>query len=103
MMDNEFEFHWRYADYEVRTTHGLRSDSPYVELVHWEQGRDGRACCYTIAYWYTSKGDGWDLRFVGDRLLELSRLHIEKIWPQLVAAQIALEGWLEDQRREGNI
>ena len=97
-MENDFEFHWRYADYEVRTTHGLKDDTPYVELVHWEQGDDGRRYCYTIAYW--SKGsEGWDLRFVGDRLLELSQLHIEKVWPQICAAQIALEGWFADQER----
>jgi len=93
---NSFDFSWKYKDYEVRTTHGLRCDAPYVELVHWETSTQGRRTCYTIAYWQKDD-EGWDLRFVGDRLLELSRLHIEQIWPQIVAAQIALEGWFADQ------
>lgn len=98
-MNNNFEFHWRYADYEVRTTHGLANDDPYVELVHWEENSQGKRYCYTIAYWFFGK-DGCDLRFVGDRMLELSQLHIEKVWPQLCAAQIALQAWYEDREKE---
>ena len=98
MASKPFKFEWEYKDYAVRTTHGF-DGGPYVELVHWETDGHGRKHCYTIAYWY--KGDeGWDLRFVGDRMLELSKLHIECIWPQLCAAQIMLQAWYEDQEEE---
>lgn len=95
-----FEFHWEYADFGVRTAHRGLDDSPYVELVHYYYDKSsGRRYCYTIAYW-TKDDEGWDLRFVGDRMLELSQLHIEKVWPQLCAAQIALQAWYQDQEEE---
>mgnify|MGYP003290939000 CR=1 FL=1 len=93
-----FRFEWDYEEFSVRTTTSL-TGSPYVELVKWYETKEGRKCCYTIAYWTHNK-EGWDLRFVGDRMLELSQLHIEKVWPQLCAAQIMFEAWLEDQEEE---
>ena len=90
-----FKFEWEYDDFCVRTAH--RADgSPYVELVKYYDGSSGRRNCYTIAYWIKGK-EGWDLRFVGDRMLELSQLRIEKVWAQLCAAQIMLQAWYEDQ------
>lgn len=89
-----FDFHWRDGEFEVRTTCGL-GDKPYVELVHWYED-NGREFCYSIAYWYKGN-EGWSLRFVGDRMLELANLDIGKIWAQLCAAQISLSAWYDRQ------
>lgn len=97
--NNPFKFEWAHGDFGVRTTHNA-SGQPYVELVHWYDNNYGSRHCYTIAYWYKTKDEGWDLRFVGDRMLEISKLHIEKIWPQLCAAQIMLQAWYDDQEDE---
>lgn len=95
MSSKPFKFEWEYKDYAVRTTHDYNGE-PYVEIVRWATDRNGRKNCYTIAYWHKGE-DGRDLRFVGDRMLELSKLHIGSIWPQLCAAQIMLQAWYEDQ------
>lgn len=92
-----FKFEWEYDDFGVRTAYRVNG-TPYVELVKWYD-ENGRRLCYTIAYWYRGN-DGWDLRFVGDRMLELSNLHIEKVWAQLCVAQIMLQKWYEDQEEE---
>ena len=69
------------------------------KLIKYYKEKSGRRLCYTIAYW-TKDDEGWNLRFVGDRMLELSKMHIEKVWPQLCAAQIMLQAWYEDQEGE---
>jgi hypothetical protein len=97
-MEKPFRFEWDYEEFSVRTTTSL-DGRPYVELVKWCEGENDRRYCYTIAYW-THDREGWNLRFVGDRMLEVSQLHIEKIWPQLCAAQIMFEAWLKDQEEE---
>ena len=97
-MEKPFRFEWDYEEFGVRTTTSL-GGRPYVELVKWYESENGRRNCYTIAYW-THDREGWNLRFVGDRMLEVSQLHIEKIWPQLCAAQIMFEAWLKDQEEE---
>lgn len=94
-IETPFEFHWKHGEFEVRSTTSL-NNKPYVELVHWKQDRNGRQYCYTIAYW-TYNDEGWDLRFVGERMLELQQLDIGKIWPQLCAGQICLDEWLRQQ------
>lgn len=93
-----FKFEWEYDDFCVRTSHRVNG-TPYVELLKYCDDSNGKRCAYTIAYWYRGN-DGWDLRFVGDRMLELSQLHIEKVWAQLCAAQIMLQKWYEDQEEE---
>ena len=91
-----FDFHWKHGEFEVRTTTRINGD-PYVELVKWYESKsDGRQYCYTIAYW-TYNDEGWDLRFVGDRMLDLQQLDIGKIWPQLCAAQICFDEWLQQK------
>ncbi len=92
-----FDFHWRDGEFEVRTASGVRG-GPYIELVRWTES-GGREWCYAIAYWHKDS-EGWDLRFVGDRMLELARLDIGKIWAQLCAAQISLSAWF-DSNEEG--
>ena len=98
MSKTPFNFIWDYGDFSVRTAHGAEG-APYVELVHWYDSERFGRCCYTIAYWHKGK-EGWDLRFVGDRMLELSKMHIEQIWPQLCAGQIMLQAWYEGQEEE---
>ena len=98
MGNKPFRFEWEYADFGVRSTTSFDME-PYIELVKYYKEKSGRRTCYTIAYW-TKDDEGWNLRFVGDRMLELSKMHIEKVWPQLCAAQIMLQAWYEDQEDE---
>lgn len=93
-----FKFEWEYEDFGVVTSHRATGE-PFIELIHYYESQSGRRQCYVIAYWYKGN-EGWDLRFVGDRMLELSKLHIEKVWPQLCAAQIMLQAWYDDQEDE---
>ena len=93
----DFDFHWRHGPFEVRSTTGVRGD-PYVELVHWKQDGNGREYCYTVGFWRNN--DGMCLYFVGDRLLDLAKLDIQAIWPQLCAAQLCLDEWLKTKERE---
>ena len=92
-----FKFEWEYEDFKVSTSHNV-DGTPYIELLKCYDS-NGRKLCYTIAYWY-KRNEGWDLRFVGNRMLEISQLHIEKVWPQLCAAQIMLQAWYDDQEEE---
>lgn len=99
-MDNyakDFDFHWRHGQFEVRSTTGVYGD-PYIELVRWRQDSHGKEYCYTIAYW--KNNEGFTLYFVGDRMMELAKLDIQDIWPQLCAAQLCLNEWLEAKARE---
>ena len=98
MSDTSFDFHWRHGEFEVRTTKNVRGE-PYIELVKWYESKDGRMYCYTIAYW-NHNDEGWNLRFVGDRMLDLQELDIGKIWPQLCAAQICFDKWLQQNKLE---
>lgn len=99
-MDKAFDFHWQHNEFEVRVTHNILNGDPYIELVHWYNNRDGRPLCYTIAYWKRHKDGGYNLCFVGDRMLELQKLDIGSIWPQLCAAQVCLDEWERQTEKE---
>lgn len=97
----EFEFHWEYADFEIRTKKAYHRDVPYIELVKWETDSSGRRSCFTLAYWYSEGDDGWDLRFVGDRPWRyIAELDVSKIWKQLFLAQEMLEDALRKENED---
>ncbi len=87
----DFDFSWKYKDFEIRTTHTYgKIQEPYVELVKWED-YNGRRTCFTLAYWDVSE-DGAELRFVCDRPFEyLAEIDVSVIWKQLFLAQQMFE------------
>lgn len=86
----EFDFNWKYRDFEIRTTHTYGDEEvPYLELIKWDDDGDGRRYCFTLAYWHRDKDGDWELRFVGDRPLEyIAEIDIAPIWKQLYLAQM---------------
>lgn len=92
-----FEFNWRYAGFEIRTTHGLRSNEPYVELVKHDTDRNGRDYVFTLAYWHIDD-EGAELRFVGDRPFEyIAEIDINKIWKQMWLAGEMMNDWYKKE------
>lgn len=88
----DFEFTWKYKDFEIRTTHTYgKVQKPYLELIKWSES-EGKRYCWTLAYWYRDKGDDWELHFVCNRPLEeISDVDVSPIWRQLFLAQQMLE------------
>lgn len=88
----DFEFNWKYKDFEIRTTHTCgKVQKPYLELIKWSES-EGKRYCWTLAYWYRDKDDDWELRFVCNRPLEeISDVDVSPIWRQLFLAQQMLE------------
>ena len=84
-----FSFNWKFKDYEIQTR---TAKHPYVELVKWDQDGNGRAYCFTLAYWYRDKDGNRELHFVCDRPFEyVANIDIGEIWKQLWLAQQMLE------------
>ena len=87
----DFDFNWKFKDFEVRTTRSLNRGSPYLELVKWSE-HEGRRSCYTLAYWHRDKDGCWELHFVCDRPLEvIAEEDVSPIWKQLFLAQAMFE------------
>lgn len=94
---NAFDFNWKYNDFEIRTTHGLSSNQPYVELVKHDMDGNGRDYMFTLAYWNIGR-EGANLIFVADRPFEyVSEIDIGKIWKQLWLAGGMLNDWYEKE------
>ena len=95
MNNFDFNFSWTYKDFEIRTTHTYGKDrKPYLELVMWEDGFNGKRSCFTLAYWEWS-GDGCSLRFVTDRPMDyIAEIDLSPIWKQLwLAQQMFMDAW----------
>ena len=61
----DFEFSWKYKDFEIRTTHTYgKVQTPYVELIKWDGGEGGKRYCFTLAYWRRGKDGDWELLWV---------------------------------------
>lgn len=83
----DFEFDWKFRDFQIRTAHRGMNGS-YIELVKWYERPDGRQYCFTLAYWHRTKDGFWELKFVGDRPFEeIAEIDIGTIWKQLWLAQ----------------
>lgn len=86
-------FSWRYDDFEI--SFSVEEDKiPSVHLIKWENNKedseDSRSC-FTLAYW--DYNDGWDLKFVGNRMFEyIKPYQVEKIWSALKSCQNFLDG-----------
>lgn len=96
----DFEFRWRFHDYEIRTVREqfdnqngyfnlkskVRENIP-LELVKWEG-----SSCYVIAWFCREEhGDGYELHSVGNRLFHVESGEIAEIWDQLKAGQEMLD------------
>lgn len=88
----DFEFNWKFKDFEIRTTHTYGEvQTPYLELVKWYE-YDGKRSCFTLADWNRDREGNWELRFVGNRPLEyIAEIDLSPIWKQLFLAQKMLE------------
>ena len=87
----DFEFTWRFMDFEIRTARPFSGAGPYLELVKWYD-YDGRRHCYTLAYWHRDKDGGYELHFVRERpLADIAEEDISPIWKQLFLAQQMFE------------
>lgn len=101
MANTEFEFTWKYGDFEIRTTRALsEGHAPYVELVKWEEGHNGKRSCFTLAY-YRWDDEGGELSFVGERPFEeISEIDISPVWKQLCLACQMLKDWCDKEYQE---
>ena len=95
MKDFDFSFSWTYKDFEIRTTHTYgKNPKPYLELVMWEDGFNGKRSCFTLAYW-SWDDEGCELHFVGDRPMDyIAEIDLSPIWKQLwLAQQMFMDAW----------
>lgn len=92
-----FKINWRKGNYEVRTTEPYSGKRPYVELVRWEQDSDGRAFCFTLAY-FSYNNEGCSLHFVGDRPFEyMAKLDVSEVWNELWQTQLMLQNNFDEE------
>jgi len=100
-MKNNFDFTWKYKDFEIRTTHSYgKVQRPYIELIYHYLDDNGRDYCFTLAYWHKNQSGGYDLIFVGDRPLEyIAEIDVSVIWKQLYLAQQMFE---DAEARDGD-
>lgn len=97
----DFEFNWKFKDFEIRTTHTYGNNpEPYVELLQWDE-LDGRRYCFTLAYWHKDKDNCYELHFVDNRPLEyIADIDIAVVWKQLCLAQKMFEDAVEKTEDE---
>lgn len=101
MKNSNFDFSWRFGDYEIRTIHEkydnanrcfdkkspIRKDCP-IELVKWQ---NNFSSCYVVA-WFRKDDEGYEFLSVGNRLFdEIDEYEVAKIWAQLKAAAKMLD------------
>ena len=88
----DFEFSWKFKDFEIRTIKSNVDNHPYIELVQWNQNDSGRRSCFVLAYFRRDKDGSYELHFVGDRPLRyIAEIDIGEIWNQLWLAQQMFE------------
>lgn len=93
---NQFEFHWKYKDYEIQTIQSFSTGLPYVELIKWDYFAK-KPCCDTLAY-YNWNSEGGELCFVRTRPFNsIAEIDIMPIWKQLWMACEMLIDWYEKE------
>ena len=86
------DINWRKGNIEVRTVNNFK-ETPYVELVKWNEKEDGRATCFTLAYFHKDSDGYVSLHFVGDRpFREIAEIDVNNVWKQLWLTCMMLEG-----------
>ena len=95
----DFEFHWKYGDFEINVSHNLSTKLPYIDLVKWVYPDDNKKpYCYSLAY-YEWNDEGGELHFVGNRPFEdIAEVDLTPIWKQLWLACKMLQDWYEKER-----
>jgi hypothetical protein len=88
----EFNFNWKYKDYELRMTTSLHNSKKYLELVKWHDYK-GKDSCYTLAY-FTEDSAGYELKFAGSRPFEdIEDEDVMTVWHALQIADTALNSY----------
>lgn len=95
---SNFDFHWKYNDFEIASTKNIRTSLPYIELIKWEYPEGKKPYCFTLAI-YDWDDEGGELRFVGNRPFEyIADIDVTSIWKQLWLACKMLADWYEKER-----
>ena len=94
----EFNFNWKYKEFEIRKTENPSSGIAYWELVKWQHIR-GKDSCFTLASFHKGSED-WELKFCGNRPFE----HIDEedlmvIWRMLKMTCNALNDYYTIERK----
>ncbi len=85
----EFDFNWKYKDYELRMTKPLSSSEKYLELVKWQK-YNGKLACFTLAF-FKEDSEGYFLKFVGSRPFQhIEEEDLEIVWKALEMADNTL-------------
>ena len=94
----EFNFNWKYKDYELRMTTPLSNDTHYLELVKWQE-YNGKPSCFTLAY-FKEDSEGYYLKFVGNRPFEyIDEEDLEIIWKALEMANNVINDYWKLARK----
>lgn len=105
MAIRDFNFSWKFKNFEIHTVHQdskdknspLRKNCP-VELVKYFD--DKHSNCYVVA-WFELDNGGYDLHFIGNRpMKDISAEEISSIWLELQAAQKMLDAYFEACEKE---
>lgn len=93
---------WKDGDYEIVGSGSYVKDGylPRAELVKYIRKEENREKTrQVIAYWERDPDDWtYHLVFCYD-IIYMSQMDISKIWPQLCAAQIMLNGWVDGKKK----
>ena len=95
-------FNFKYKDYELRACpiHLGRPNkddlNETIDFVKWRNSEHG-PCCYSIAYWKIGL-DGYELKFVGNRFLNVNPTDVPVLWKAIVEAQKTLDKWFEETK-----
>lgn len=93
-------FEMRVGDYEchacpkrlVRLDENDQDET--VDFVRYTKSADGHEYFYSIGFFrFNDREEIWELRFVGDRFLEIPDEDIRTVWRMLKAAYLCLEEW----------
>lgn len=100
----ELNFDFKYKDYELRAgpEHLVRTrnvePNNTIDFVKWYDSELG-PCCYSIAYW-KRKSDGYYLKFVGNRFLDIAPKDVPVLWKAIAEAQKVLDEWFEETKAD---
>ena len=103
---NELIYFWRYKDYALEAVPArlarFTADEPNetIDFVKYLDS-DSTALKYSIGYfWYDEHENEWELKFVGDRFMDIVPNDLVAVWEGLKAAHSILTEWKKQQQNE---
>ena len=100
----KLEFYWREGNFELRACpkHLVRFSEDeenvtidFCKIYKREDGSEGR---YSIGYfYYDDREKTWDLRFVGNRFMEIPDEQAAEVWKRLGVAYTVLNRWIGEK------